>query len=127
MTSKDYKPLPNACVKNLCDKLFEKRKAGAMEVEQQVFNCYDIYDRLVKTYVQKEKNEEIERILQIFGQDFIVSPNVNVRKGGLFGLASVAIGVGQVRNELVYIIYFVVMSTVCRCADCTHFSSSQGQ
>ncbi|VDL59916.1 unnamed protein product [Hymenolepis diminuta] len=84
MNSRDYKPLPNACVKNLCDKLFEKRKAGAIEVEQ-----------LVKTYVQKEKTEEIEKILQILGQDFIVSPNVNVRKGGLFGLASVAIGLGK--------------------------------
>lgn len=34
MSVRDYKPLPTACVKNLCDKLFEKRKAGAMEVEQ---------------------------------------------------------------------------------------------
>ncbi|KAM7539493.1 hypothetical protein Aperf_G00000053630 [Anoplocephala perfoliata] len=84
MNAKDYKPLPNGCVKNLCDKIFEKRKAGAMEVEQ-----------LVKTFIQKEKTIEIERILQILGQDFIVSPNVNVRKGGLFGLASVAIGLGQ--------------------------------
>ncbi|VDO03969.1 unnamed protein product [Rodentolepis nana] len=83
MNYRESRSLPNACVKNLCDKLFEKRKAGAMEVE-----------RLVKTYVLKEKAEEIEKILQILGQDFIVSPNVNVRKGGLFGLASVAIGLG---------------------------------
>ncbi|KAL5103153.1 hypothetical protein TcWFU_003836 [Taenia crassiceps] len=67
MSVRDYRPLPNACVKNLCDKLFEKRKAGAIEVEQ-----------LVKTYVSKEKKDEIDRILQIFGQEFIVSPNVNI-------------------------------------------------
>ncbi|CUT99429.1 protein VAC14 [Echinococcus multilocularis] len=85
MNVQDYKPLPNACVKNLCDKLFEKRKAGAMEVEQ-----------LVKTYVSKNKKDEIDKILQIFGQEFIVSPNANVRKGALFGLASVAIGLGQI-------------------------------
>ncbi|KAL5971270.1 hypothetical protein TSMEX_001003 [Taenia solium] len=85
MNARDYKPLPDTCVKNLCDKLFEKRKAGAIAVEQ-----------LVKTYVSKEKKDEIDKILQIFGQEFIVSPNVNVRKGALFGLASVAIGLEQI-------------------------------
>lgn len=50
----------------------------------------------MKTYVLKEKKDEISKILQILGEEFIISPNANVRKGGLFGLASVAIGLGQV-------------------------------
>lgn len=54
----------------------------------------------MKTYVSKEKKDEIDKILQIFGQEFIVSPNVNVRKGALFGLASVAIGLEQVDQKV---------------------------
>ncbi|VDM32362.1 unnamed protein product [Hydatigera taeniaeformis] len=104
MNARDYKPLPNACVKNLCDKLFEKRKAGAMEVEQ-----------LVRTYVSKEKKDEISKVLQIFRHEFIISPNVNVRKGALFGLASVAIGLGQIchlySDELVAPIFQALRDT----------------
>ncbi|VDD83170.1 unnamed protein product [Mesocestoides corti] len=84
MNEKDYKPLPGACVKNLCDKLFEKRKTGAMEVEQ-----------LVKTLVSKNRHMEVEKIIHFFGREFILSSNANVRKGGLIGLASVAIGLGH--------------------------------
>lgn len=34
MTEKDYAPLSAACVKSLNDKLYEKRKAAALEIEK---------------------------------------------------------------------------------------------
>jgi vacuole morphology and inheritance protein 14 len=37
MNEKDYAPLTAICVKNLSDKLYEKRKTGAMEVERYSF------------------------------------------------------------------------------------------
>ncbi|VDM05513.1 unnamed protein product [Schistocephalus solidus] len=85
MNEKEFKLLPPGCVKNLSDKLFEKRKAGAMEVEQ-----------IVKALLSKEKFSDLEKILEFFGQEFIPSCNCHVRKGGLIGLASVAIGLGRV-------------------------------
>uniref|UniRef100_A0A0X3NU79 Protein VAC14 homolog n=1 Tax=Schistocephalus solidus TaxID=70667 RepID=A0A0X3NU79_SCHSO len=84
MNEKEFKLLPPGCVKNLSDKLFEKRKAGAMEVEQ-----------IVKALLSKEKFSDLEKILEFFGQEFIPSCNCHVRKGGLIGLASVAIGLGR--------------------------------
>ncbi|KAL7063199.1 hypothetical protein AAHC03_0638 [Spirometra sp. Aus1] len=89
MGEKEFKLLPPGCIKNLSDKLFEKRKAGAMEVEQ-----------IVKSLLTKEKFSDLEKILAFFGQEFIPSRNCHVRKGGLIGLASVAIGLG--RNAVNY-------------------------
>lgn len=34
MTEKDYTPLSAACVKSLNDKLYDKRKAAAHEIEK---------------------------------------------------------------------------------------------
>lgn len=34
MNDKDYAPLNNACIRALNDKLYEKRKVGALEVER---------------------------------------------------------------------------------------------
>jgi len=36
MTDKDYSPLSNACVRALNDKLYDKRKAAALEIEKLV-------------------------------------------------------------------------------------------
>jgi len=37
MNDKDYSPLSTACVRALQDKLYEKRKAAAVEIEKFVF------------------------------------------------------------------------------------------
>ncbi|VDQ09155.1 unnamed protein product [Trichobilharzia regenti] len=58
---KDYTPLSSTCIKNLVDKLFEKRKLAS---------------------------QEVERIIGYFSQDFIHSASPHTRKGGLLGLAS---------------------------------------
>ncbi|CAH8654896.1 unnamed protein product [Heterobilharzia americana] len=36
---RDYSPLSSTCVKNLVDKLFEKRKLASLEVERVIKDC----------------------------------------------------------------------------------------
>ncbi|KAA0186364.1 Protein VAC14 [Fasciolopsis buskii] len=81
---RDYPPLTVACVKNLVDKLFEKRKLAAAEIE-----------RLTREAFAEDKRNDIVRLIGYFSQDFVMSPNPHTRKGGLLGLASVAIGLNQ--------------------------------
>ncbi len=74
-------PLPPAVLKSLSDKSFEKRKAGAMDVEK-------IMRRLRET----ESHDAIKRVLVLLATDFACNLNSNNRKGGLIALASCAIG-----------------------------------
>mgnify|MGYP005998131357 CR=1 FL=1 len=78
-------PLGANTARNLCDKMYEKRKQGAQEVEV-----------LVK---ELNANGEKERILQIVDYliaNFSASPNGNHRKGALIALAAVTIALGTV-------------------------------
>jgi vacuole morphology and inheritance protein 14 len=77
----DSFPLPPAVLKNLSDRAFEKRRAGAQEVEK-------IMRRLRET----DSRDAIRRVLQLLGTDFACNVNSNNRKGGLIGLASCAVG-----------------------------------
>ncbi|TPP62333.1 Protein VAC14 [Fasciola gigantica] len=43
----------------------------------------------------QDRRNDIVRIIGYFSQDFVMSPNPHTRKGGLLGLASVAIGLSQ--------------------------------
>lgn len=38
MTERDYAPLSGACVRGLCDKLYEKRKFAGVEIEKYKFD-----------------------------------------------------------------------------------------
>lgn len=84
MTDKDFAPLTAACVRALNDKLYEKRKTAALEIE-----------KLVKDFVTTNQFEQIKKTLKVLGADFAYSQNPNTRKGGLIGLAAVAIGLGK--------------------------------
>ena len=77
----DSFPLPPPVLKNLSDRAFEKRRAGAQEVEK-------IMRRLRET----DSRDAIRRVLQLLGTDFACNVNSNNRKGGLIGLASCAVG-----------------------------------
>ena len=79
-------PWPPTTTRNLCDKLYDKRKQGAQEVEQ-----------LVKDLNQANEKEKILNILDYVIVNFSTSPNGNHRKGALIALAAVAIGLGPVR------------------------------
>ncbi|XP_014237916.1 protein VAC14 homolog [Trichogramma pretiosum] len=79
----DYAPLSAACVKSLNDKLYEKRKAAALEVE-----------KMVKEFVTHNNTTQIKRLIKVLGQDLTLNHNPHSRKGGLLGLAAVAVGLG---------------------------------
>ncbi|XP_046661939.1 protein VAC14 homolog [Homalodisca vitripennis] len=89
MSERDYAPLSPACVRALNDKLYDKRKAAALEIE-----------KMVKDMVAKNKPAEIRRLLKVLGQDFANSQNnPHSRKGGLIGLAAMAVALGKDTSE----------------------------
>ncbi|XP_037803498.1 protein VAC14 homolog [Penaeus monodon] len=82
MSDKDYSPLSSACVRALSDKLYDKRKAAALEIE-----------KMVKDFAAVNNQEQISRLIRVL-EEFAMSHNPHTRKGGLIGLAAVAIGLG---------------------------------
>ncbi|XP_076259803.1 protein VAC14 homolog isoform X3 [Rhynchophorus ferrugineus] len=84
MSDKDFAPLSAACVRALSDKLYEKRKAAALEIE-----------KMVKEFAAVNNTGQIKRLLKVLGQDFGQSPNPHAKKGGLIGLAAIAIALGK--------------------------------
>jgi len=84
MADKDYAPLSTACVRALNDRMYERRKAAALEIE-----------KMVKDFVSVHNHSQIKKLLKVLGSDFAISQNPHMRKGGLIGLAAMAIGLGK--------------------------------
>ncbi|XP_064641038.1 protein VAC14 homolog isoform X2 [Lineus longissimus] len=84
MNEKDFAPLSAACVRALNDKLYEKRKSAALEIE-----------KMVKEFVALNNTTQVRKLLKVLGQDFTLSTNPHPRKGGLIGLAACAIALGK--------------------------------
>lgn len=84
-TGEGVPPLTPATIRNLGDKLYEKRKLGALEVEQLIKESKDAND-----------SEKIQSIILYLTNHFAYSASGNQRKGGLIALAAAAIGLGQV-------------------------------
>ena len=74
MADKDYAPLTAHCVRALMDKMYEKRKAAALEIE-----------KLTKDCIQINNHTQVQKLLRVLGNDFAMSQNSNMRKGGLIG------------------------------------------
>lgn len=95
ISERDYAPLSAACIRSLNDKLYEKRKAAAVEIE-----------KMVKEFAASNNTVLIKRLLKVLGQDFATSQNPHTRKGGLIGLAAIAVGLGkdtgQYTEELIH-------------------------
>ncbi len=85
--SKDVEPPPIqiSITRNLSDKLYEKRKLGALEVEQ-----------LVKELATSKDEDRIKSVIQHLVTNFSDSSQGNSRKGGLIALAATAIGLGAI-------------------------------
>ncbi|KAJ8985918.1 hypothetical protein NQ317_010675 [Molorchus minor] len=71
MSEKDFAPLSTACVRALNDKLYDRRKTAALEIEK------------LKGY------------LKCWDKIFRFRKNSHARKGGLIGLAAIAIALGK--------------------------------
>lgn len=84
MSERDYAPLSIACVRGLCDKIYDKRKFAGVEIE-----------KMVKDFNDAKNMSQIKRLIRVLGQDLMSSTNPNVKNGALMGLSSVAVGLGK--------------------------------
>lgn len=73
--------IPAAVQRSLADKLYEKRKIAALEIEG-----------IVKHLALTGEHEKISAVIKLLTEDFTRSPQTNQRKGGLIGLAAVTVG-----------------------------------
>lgn len=73
--------LPLSVLRNLSDKVYEKRKAAALELEQ-----------VVKQFVLAEDVRRLEALIRLLVDKYASSPHANYRKGGLIGLAAAVVG-----------------------------------
>ncbi|XP_065676079.1 protein VAC14 homolog isoform X2 [Hydra vulgaris] len=84
MSEKDFSPLTIQVVRGLNDKLYEKRKTAALEIE-----------KMVKEFQINNDVKQIRKLINILTDEFAVSHNPHSRKGGLIGLAATAIALGK--------------------------------
>ncbi|KAH9624428.1 hypothetical protein KSS87_008369 [Heliosperma pusillum] len=73
--------IPASVLRNLSDKLYEKRKNAALEVEG-----------IVKQLAATGDHEKISAVIKLLTEEFTNSPQANLRKGGLIGLAAATVG-----------------------------------
>lgn len=83
-TDKDFSPLTPNIVRALNDKLYEKRKVAALEIE-----------KLVREFVAQNNSTQIRHVIQILASEFALSQHPHSRKGGLIGLAACSIALGK--------------------------------
>ncbi|KAF9969664.1 hypothetical protein BGZ73_007910, partial [Actinomortierella ambigua] len=79
----DFAILSPQITRGLSDKLYDKRKSAALEVE-----------RIVREYVINNETTRIRLIIDVLVQDFVYSVSANARNGGLIGLAATSISLG---------------------------------
>ncbi|KZV19556.1 hypothetical protein F511_06418 [Dorcoceras hygrometricum] len=72
--------IPAAVLRNLSDKLYEKRKNAALEVEG-----------IVKQLIVSGDHEKINAVINLLANEYTYSPQANHRKGGLIGLAAATV------------------------------------
>ncbi|CAI9616589.1 unnamed protein product [Staurois parvus] len=81
---RDLSPLTPNIVRALTDKMYEKRKVAALEIE-----------KLVREFVAQSNTAQIKHVIQILSQEFALSQHPHSRKGGLIGLAACSIALGK--------------------------------
>lgn len=64
---------------------------------------------MVKEFSSSNNGGQIKKLLKVLGQDFAVSQNPHARKGGLIGLAAIAIALGKVRYATVQLRPLIVI------------------
>ncbi|KAG8437286.1 hypothetical protein GDO86_008114 [Hymenochirus boettgeri] len=83
-SERDLSPLTPNIVRALNDKMYEKRKVAALEIE-----------KLVREFVSQNNAPQIKHVIQILSQEFALSQHPHSRKGGLIGLAACSIALGK--------------------------------
>ncbi|KAL3731300.1 hypothetical protein ACJRO7_028212 [Eucalyptus globulus] len=77
----DTTAIPASVVRNLSDKLYEKRKNAALEIEG-----------IVKQLAAAGDHDKISAVINLLTYEFTYSAQANHRKGGLIGLAAATVG-----------------------------------
>lgn len=95
--------LDSNTMRNLTDKLYEKRKVGALEIEHQV-----------KEMVVAGDKRRLTVTIEFLTETLVYSNNANHRKGGLIALAAVGIGLG---SEVVKVLAELVLPILACFAD----------
>eukprot|EP00775_Hariotina_reticulata_P005343 gene5343-5580_t len=80
--------LPQAVLRQIGDKLYEKRKVAALEVEQ-----------IVKRLAAAGDTQKISAIIEKLIAEYAFSPQANHRKGALLCLAAATVGLGEPKEN----------------------------
>ncbi|KAK3002902.1 hypothetical protein RJ639_019999 [Escallonia herrerae] len=80
--------IPSSVLRNLADKLYEKRKNAALEVEG-----------IVKQLAMAGEHDKITAVISLLTNEFTYSPQANHRKGGLIGLAAATVGLSAEASQ----------------------------
>ena len=86
--------------RNLADKLYERRKMGALEVEA-----------MVKEWGAQNDKAHLLKLINFLTEHYTNSPHANYRKGGLIAFAAVAIGL---QGEI-YTIITEIVEPILKC------------
>jgi len=81
MADEDHSVLSEAIIRGLGDRSYDKRKAATLGVQATV-----------KALYENNEKEKIVAIIEFLAKQFSRAPNVNQRKGGVNGLAGIAVG-----------------------------------
>ncbi|KAF5939299.1 hypothetical protein HYC85_023558 [Camellia sinensis] len=82
--------IPPAVLRNLSDRLYEKRKNAALEIEG-----------IVKQLAAAGEHDKITAVINLLANEFTYSAQVNRRKGGLIGLATATVALaGEAAQHL---------------------------
>ncbi|XP_071692305.1 protein VAC14 homolog [Rutidosis leptorrhynchoides] len=76
--------IPAAVLRNLSDKLYEKRKIAAYEIEG-----------IVKQLTATGDHDRINYVIHLLTHEFTYSPQTNHRKGGLIGMAAATVALSS--------------------------------
>eukprot|EP01135_Chromosphaera_perkinsii_P002419 Nk52_evm25s223 gene=Nk52_evmTU25s223 len=94
-------PINSTILRGLNDKLYDKRKVAALEVEKLIKDSLAVGDKL-----------KIRKVIDVLTDEFAYCGNSNSRKGGLIGLAATAIALGQ-ENVASYLNILVPAALAC--------------
>lgn len=85
--------------RGLNDRLYEKRKTAALELERQIRQC--LTERKSDEKKDEHKPDKVKAIIDQLSKEYAYSVHQpNARNGGLIGLAAAAIALGQ--NEVAF-------------------------
>ena len=76
----------------------EREREGGCEIRRMIFR---FAFRMVRELIAIQNYEQIERICRILSEHFVLSQNGNFRRGGLIGIAALAIACGKVNCSFI--------------------------